>query len=304
LSSAKRLHGPGVPVTLDVVLDGPFRGSQALAGGLLTPNQLYGPRHRRLFRDVFVPAALEPDLATRSRAAFLLVRGRRGLLAGYSAAALLGADCAPHDAPAEVLVPRYMRGEPGLRVRYGAAAGVDLMLAGGCRVTAPLRTAWDLARRLPLVEAVIAVDAPRARRRLRSGRAAHQANVRAGCAELPAARRGGGAVRPEGGSPRETRLRVGLVRAGLPAPEVQYRISDEHGFVLARVDLGYPWAKLAIEYDGATHFTARRARLDRERDGLLASHGWQTLRLAGDDIGIAMRQTANRVAELLALRSR
>jgi very-short-patch-repair endonuclease len=73
---------------------------------------------------------------------------------------------------------------------------------------------------------------------------------------------------------------------------------------LARVDLGYPWAKLAIEYDGATHFTARRARLDRERDGLLASHGWQTLRLAGDDIGIAMHQTANRVAELLALRTR
>ncbi|MDT7693776.1 MAG: hypothetical protein QOI75_3143, partial [Pseudonocardiales bacterium] len=58
------------------------------------------------------------------------------------------------------------------------------------------------------------------------------------------------------------------------------------------------------EYDGATHFTARRARLDRERDGLLASHGWQTLRLAGDDIGIAMHQTANRVAELLALRTR
>jgi hypothetical protein len=304
LSSAKRHHGPGGPVTLDVVRDGPFRGSQALAGGLLTPNQLYGPRHRRLFRDVFVPATLEPDLATRSRAAFLLVRGRRGLLAGYSAAALLGADCAPHDAPAEVLVPHYMRGEPGLRVSYGAAAGVDLMLAGGCRVTAPLRTAWDLARRLPLVEAVIAVDAL-----ARAGGFAP--------AELLTRRRSAPGARncrrldevvalsdPRAESPRETRLRVGLVRAGLPAPEVQYRIEDEHGFVLARVDLGYPCAKLAIEYDGATHFTVRRARLDRERDGLLASHGWQTLRLAGDDIGIAMRQTANRVAELLALRTR
>jgi hypothetical protein len=197
-----------------------------------------------------------------------------------------------------------MRGEPGLRVSYGAAAGVDLMLAGGCRVTAPFRTTWDLARRLPLVEAVIAVDAL-----ARAGGFAP--------AELLTRRTSAPGARncrrldevvalsdPRAESPRETRLRVGLVRAGLPAPEVQYRISDEHGFVLARVDLGYPCAKLAIEYDGATHFTARRARLDRERDGLLASHDWQTLRLARDDIGIAMRQTANRVAELLALRSR
>jgi very-short-patch-repair endonuclease len=45
----------------------------------------------------------------------------------------------------------------------------------------------------------------------------------------------------------------------LPAPEVQYHVVDEYGFVLARVDLAYPAARLAIEYDGATHFNRGRA---------------------------------------------
>jgi hypothetical protein len=53
----------------------------------------------------------------------------------------------------------------------------------------------------------------------------------------------------------ETRLRLNLVLGGLPVPDVQYRVHDDYGFVLARVDLAYPSARLAIEYDGDTHFT-------------------------------------------------
>src|SRR5882757_9222959 len=57
---------------------------------------------------------------------------------------------------------------------------------------------------------------------------------------------------------------------GYLGPAVQYVIADDYGFPLARVDLAYPVAKLAIEYDGAHHFDARRARLDRQRDAELA----------------------------------
>jgi hypothetical protein len=71
---------------------------------------------------------------------------------------------------------------------------------------------------------------------------------------------------PRAESPMETRLRVGLVGAGLAVPEVQYPIVDEHGFTLARVDLAYPAARLAVEYDGALHFDRRRAELDRRRE--------------------------------------
>jgi hypothetical protein len=252
--------------------DGPFRGTEALAAGLVTRAQLRGPRYRRVFPNVYARAELPDDLSTRSKAAYLLVRGQHGVLAGYSAALLLGADCAPSAAPAEVLVARNTRSHPGLTVYYGSPEPADLTYAADCRITGALRTAWDLSRRLPLVEAVVAVDA--------LARHGHF---------------------PPAESPMETRLRVGLVRAGLPAPHVQYRILDEYSFVLARVDLAYPDAKLALEYDGSTHFNRRRADADRQRDAILAGHGWQTLRLGAEDIGAA--QTSQRVRDLLALRS-
>jgi very-short-patch-repair endonuclease len=54
--------------------------------------------------------------------------------------------------------------------------------------------------------------------------------------------------------------------------------------VVARVDLGYPEQKLAIEYDGAWHgerdqFTKDRARLNR----LLAA-GWRVLFVTAADL--------------------
>jgi hypothetical protein len=54
-------------VTID--LDGPFRGSEAIAAGLLTPGVLRGPRFRRLFPDIYIAAWREVDLAVRSMAA-------------------------------------------------------------------------------------------------------------------------------------------------------------------------------------------------------------------------------------------
>jgi hypothetical protein len=92
-------------------LEGPFRGSAAVAAGLVTRDRLYGPRFQRLFPDVYAPAAAESDLLLRSRAAGVYVGGR-GVLVGYSAAELLGASCASANAPAEVTVPDGCRGDP------------------------------------------------------------------------------------------------------------------------------------------------------------------------------------------------
>jgi hypothetical protein len=311
-------------------LGAPFRGTEALAAGLLTRARLYGPRYRRVYPDVYLPADRELDLATRSRAAYLLVRDRGGVLAGYAAAAVLGVDCAPDDAPAEVLLATNSRPHPGLLIHRGTATGADLTVVGDLRVTSPLRTAWDLARRLPLVEAVVVVDA------LAGGVRGGGSGVAGGDpAAGTGAVTGGGAVAggfapaellarraaepgargsrrlveavaladPRAESPPETRLRVALIRAGLPRPEVQFPVLDEYGFELARADLAYPAAKLAIEYDGSTHFEPSRARRDRERDGELAGIGWQTLRVVADDVGIGMLQTTQRVARLLELRT-
>jgi len=284
------------------VLDGPFRGVEAIRLGLLTRAQLYGPRFRRVFPDVYVSAGQELDLATRSRAAYLLVADRGGVLAGYSAATLLGAGCSPARAPAEVLVGHDVRRHPGLLVRRGSATGEDVRDVAGCRVTSPLRTAWDLARRLPLVQAVAAVDALArcggfAPTDLITRRAAGPRARGSRCLDRVVE-----LADPRAESVMESQLRLLLVLAGLPAPEVQYPVVDPYGFVIARLDLAYPAAMLAITYDGGQHFTDRRSRADRRRDLDVADLGWLTLRFTYDDVDGNPPQTPHRVRTMLESR--
>jgi hypothetical protein len=288
----------GSPATM---LDEPFLGSEALALGLLSRAQLYGTRFQRVFPGVYLPAGSGLDLATRSRAAYLFVRERGGVLTGYSAALMLGADCAPRTAPAEVLVSRHTQRQPMLRVRYGTPGPGDVVEVEGLRVTGPGRTAWDLSRRLSLTEAVVAVDS------LGRATAFIPRDLLERRRESPGARNCRrldevvALADPRAESPGESRLRVGLVRAGLPRPEVQYRISDEHGFVLARADLAYPHVRMAIEYDGSAHFSVRAGKRDRHRDAVLAGYGWLTMRMTDDDVW-ALPQTVQRVARQLRIR--
>jgi hypothetical protein len=285
---------------VQMIVDRPFRGSEALASGLVTRGRLAGSSFQRIFPDVYAPSGLTVDLRLRSLAAYELVRGARGVLAGYSAALLLGADCAPPGAPAEVLVRGKPRACPGLVVRHGCARDDDLLEVNGCVVTSAVRTAWDLCRRLPLVEAVVVLDALS-----RAGRFEPK-ELLARRAAAPGAR---GCRRlddvvlladPRAESPPETRLRLELRSASLPVPEIQYEVLDEYGFVLARVDLAYPRFKLAIEYDGAGHYTREQGERDRQRDAVLASYGWQTVRFGRDGLGLA--QTAWQVRSILAAR--
>lgn len=60
-------------------------------------------------------------------------------------------------------------------------------------------------------------------------------------------------VRERTDSPRETRLRLTLVRAGLPEPEVNFKICDAAGRFIAFGDLAYPKHRVLVEYDGAHH---------------------------------------------------
>ncbi|HEX4251824.1 MAG TPA: hypothetical protein VH008_28450, partial [Pseudonocardia sp.] len=226
------------------MLEGPFRGSDARAAGLVTTDQLGGPRFRRVFPDIYLPADLEPDAPTLARAAYLLVRDRAGALAGYSAAALLGADCAPSGAPAEVALPGSARPHPGLRTYRVTLAEADLTVVDGCRLTTPARTAWDLARRLPLGDAVVAVDALARQGGFEPSGLLARARREPGARGVRQVAAVVALAEPRSESEQETRLRVALVRGGLPVPAVQHVVVDESGFTLARVALAYPAARL------------------------------------------------------------
>jgi very-short-patch-repair endonuclease len=279
-----------------VLIGGPFRGSDAVARGLVTRGELRGRRYRRVFPDIYLAADQPADLVALSRAAHLLVEPIGGVLAGYSAAALLGADCAPRSAAAEVLVPRHARSHPDLLIRRGVASGPDRWTVRGCAVTSPVRTAWDLTRRLPLDDAVVALDA--LARRGRFAPAALLDRADAG-PRAPGTRRLPEVVAladPRAESVMESRLRLVLVRSGLPEPAVQYELFC-NGLVVARFDLAYPRARLAVEYDGGMHDD----RLDRRRDLRTGQLGWYTARFTAADLHRPLA-TVDTVRRLLAVR--
>jgi very-short-patch-repair endonuclease len=250
----------------------PFRGTDAVAAGLVTPKALRGPRFRRLFTGIYIRADVEVTLEVRSRAAYLLLDGR-GTLGGFSAAELLDASCGPLDAPAEVVAARgRVTPRSGLLVRHDELAPDEVTEVDGYTVTSPLRTAYDLARRLPLVEAVVAVDALAfaqkivpvdvlllARRHLGSR----------GSAQLPEVVALSSALAE---SPMETRIRLALHFAGLPPPVLQ------HAEGPYRLDMAYPELMVAVEYDGRHHLDADQALRDLHRATYLGRCGWIVLR--------------------------
>lgn len=262
---------PGWPVA--------FRGAAAIRAGLVSGKMLRGPRFVRLFPDTYVRrGADEPDLRLRSLAAYRYVEGR-GVLSGFSAAVLLGADCAAEDAPAEVTVPGGgQREHPGLRVYRGALAADEVRPCRGVLVTAPLRTAADLGRRPGLVEAVVAVDALANAGRFDPADVLVHAQKHPGARGLRDLRRAVALADRRSGSPMETRLRLILVLGGLPTPEVQFPVQDEVRRRAVWLDLAYPEQRIGIEYEGADHTRPERVLLDAGRYTRLVDAGWRIYR--------------------------
>ena len=245
---------------------------------------------------MYVEADTEVDLLVRSKAAHLLIP-KDGALCGHSAAVVLGAGCSPRTASAELIAPRgeVMR-RRGLIVRQVALAPKEVCVVDGLRVTTPLRTAYDLGRRLELAEAVAAVDALARIGGFDPSRLLDGPTGARGRRRLPEVV---ALSDPRAESVMESRLRVLLVTAGLPKPESQFLVIAPDGQVVARVDLAYPRAHLAIEYDGAHHFTDEFGRRDRHRDLLLGDLDWQTMRFTADDILLNPLDTVRRVRRRL-----
>jgi very-short-patch-repair endonuclease len=254
-----------------------FRGSAAIAAGVVTAKVLRGPRYVRLFPDTYVRRSKDPpDLWLRSLAAYRYVEGR-GVLSGHSAATLLGADCAADNAPAEVTVPGGgQREHPGLLVHRGALAPAEVRPCRGVVVTSGQRTAYDIGRRPGLVDAVVALDA------LANACRFDPADVLAlaqrhprGCRDL---RRAVALADRRAGSPMETRLRLILVLGGLPTPEVQFPVLDDVRRRAVWLDLAYPAQRIGIEYEGADHTRPERVLLDAGRYTRLVDAGWRIYR--------------------------
>jgi hypothetical protein len=75
----------------------------------------------------------------------------------------------------------------------------------------------------------------------------------------------------------ETLLRLAIIAAGLPEPEVNPTAYDDRGRRLGRVDLAYPDWRIGIEYDGEYHRTPEQFEKDGARLERFHLAGWRTI---------------------------
>jgi hypothetical protein len=253
-----------------------FHARIVLEQGLLTKKRLRSRAWRRLFRGIYADSSrpLTHGLRCAAASRYLLPAG--AALAGRSAATLLGSGLARPTDPVEILVPPSATFGPveGLRIHSAELCAEDVCRIRGMPVTRPVRTCWDLARWLTVIEAVVLIDRMLGMRIVTRTELVRYAQRRA---SDRGGRRFAQAVRlADGGSgsPQESRLRVRFVLAGLPRPEVQFSVVVD-GRLLARVDLAWPDLKIAVEYDGLWHVgSARQMHDDRERLNRLMGAGW------------------------------
>ncbi|HET9255517.1 MAG TPA: hypothetical protein VFO16_09980 [Pseudonocardiaceae bacterium] len=269
------LHSVRVTTIRPTDLCGVFQGSEAVTTRVLTADQLRGPGFRRLYRDVYLPAGLPVTHLARCEGAALILPSA-AVITGRSAATLRGVPLARATEPVEVVVPLETKitRRSGLDIRRSDLTAGEFTAWSGIRLATPLRMSLDLLLDRPLPDAVADLDAV-----LRAGLVSLPA-VRQMVAErhdrgIVAARRAAELADPRAESRPESRVRVYLVLDGL-SPEPQYLVCDKHG-VIARVDLGFPDQRLAVEYDGEWHGEWRQISSDRERLNRLQAVGWRVL---------------------------
>jgi very-short-patch-repair endonuclease len=110
------------------------------------------------------------------------------------------------------------------------------------------------------------------------------------------ARRAARYVRGGVDSVTESRLRMLLVLAGFPEPQVNFIMRHPDGSWRMRFDLCYPALKLIVEYDGRQHaMTTAQWQRDLKRREELDALGWRIIVVTAADLFDAPDQVLARV---------
>lgn len=255
-------------------------GSQALNDGAVTEYELRR-WHARMYRDIYLPKPHAPDLAARTEGAWLR-SGRRGVIAGVAASAVLGAEWVDDDVPIE-LIWDNTRPPRGIIARAERVRDDETTTRAGITVTTPARTAYDLGRHLERGDALARLDALQRAApfsaddvvtlmaRYKGARGTRQLRELLSLVDAGAA------------SPPETRLRLLFLDAGFPRPATQLPVYDQ-GRILRTLDMGWDEFLVAAEYDGDQH---RTNRLQYVKDQRLMPKvqrlGWDVVRAIKED---------------------
>lgn len=268
----------------------PFTTAEAYAAGVGF-GVLSGPAVRRVFSGVYVVA--EVELTERMRvAAALKVLPVGTVVTGVTALRLRGVEVGePTRLEFASSHPHQVR-LPGIHV-----ARLRVLPPSSARLVQAEHAFVAAAVRLNLLELVTAGDWLVRLKHVRPASliaCAKDSTV----ARVGLARRGAALVRQRVDSPRETRLRLCLVLAGLPEPacNVVLGTTDEP---IGRVDLVYLEFKLILEYEGDQHRTdLRQWNTDIARQEAFADEGWSIIRITAARIR-RPREVVDRVLQAL-----
>ncbi|ORW31049.1 hypothetical protein AWB91_17005 [Mycobacterium paraense] len=262
------------------ILDWPFRGTDALAAGVLTRHRLRTD-FEMVHRNVYIRRGQKLTPVTRAVAAWLW-SGRTATLAGLSAAALHRTLWIDDWLPAELNRPGRDEAR-GIMVHSDALDDDETCVRDGIHLTTPARTAFDLGRRKGLTTAVIRLDALMRATGVKAADIELIADRHRGARGLVQLRRALHLADEGSESPYETKTRLALIGAGLPRPHTQIEVLNEWGWVMARIDMGWDEFKVGVEFDGAHHWTdpAQRSR-DIDRLAELEGHGWAIVRVSAE----------------------
>ncbi|BBX46056.1 hypothetical protein GCM10009641_62130 [Mycobacterium cookii] len=255
----------------------PFIGSEALAAGQLSRHELR-TYHRAIMPNVYIDKRVQPSLRQRTAGAWLWSR-REAVIAGAAAAALHGSKWVDDDTPVE-LIWRNARAPHGVVTRDELLSSEEIQQRDGLFVTTPERTAFDIGRRGTVGQAVAGLDSLCAATDFKVRHVEELAGNHCrsrGLRQLEVALNlvDGGAQ-----SPKETWLRMLLIASGFPKPRTQIPVPDADGFPRYFLDMGWEEIQLAVEYDGAQHWTdPRQYAHDVARQEHVAGLGWTVVRV-------------------------
>lgn len=279
----------------------PFRGGEALSRNLLTRREL-AREYRAVFPGVYLHRGIALTSRFKAEAAWQWSR-RRATMVGMSAAVGHGAKWVDADLPAEI-VHTNRRAPAQIMVRRYDLHPDEIVRYGAIAMTTVARTAFDLARRLDLDEAVRRVDALLNAQWPRPVPIAEIAAVAARHCRCHGASRVAEVldlVDAGAESPPETDTRLCLIRGGLPRPRTQLVVHTEYGTVdTARIDMAYLDYRVGVEYDGGQHWSDRAQRAaDIDRYEALEDLGWRMVRVGADLLASRKPEIVSRVRAAL-----
>lgn len=310
----------GLPQELPPSLRGRALTRKLVVSHGLNPQRLRGAHMVPLGSGVHVPTALAETLDPQRlhlMKAQAIAEQTPGARLSHTTAAMLHGFWLPSRLSRDRTVHLTYPSQTGRLVREGvqshrcAVRPEDIQRQDGMTASSRLRTWLELAPLCTVHELVILGDQlvrqpyPRYEHRHRPYAAVDDLEE-----ALDSARRFRGRrraleavalVRCGSDSPPETLLRLALVEAGIPEPELQLPLHDDGRGRCA--DMGYRHARIVIQYEGAGHFDADQLRADQRRDNEFFAEGWLVLRFNADDLRDGFRRAAVVVRQALAGRT-